>query len=85
MMRSALVRVHPWPALLLLTFAACGPRTTARLALELEQRFQAEGVLRRADDQQFRFTDKTYAPPASAAATFAAMAWDSLGGDWRKG
>jgi hypothetical protein len=39
--------------------AACGPRTTAKLSPELDQRFQTEGVLRRADDQQFRFTEKT--------------------------
>jgi hypothetical protein len=54
-----LVRVHPWLAVVLLVIVACGPRTTAKLAPELEQRFQSEGVVRRADDQVFRFTEKS--------------------------
>jgi hypothetical protein len=57
--RSALVRVLPWPVFLLLAIVACGPGTTARLSPELEQRFTTEGVLHRADDQTFRYTEKT--------------------------
>ncbi|MEO8032682.1 MAG: hypothetical protein ABI765_17665 [Gemmatimonadota bacterium] len=39
--------------------AGCKPRTTATLTPDLDQRFQAEGVLHRADDQAFRYTEKT--------------------------
>jgi len=38
--------------------AACGPRTTAQLSPELEQRFANEVVLRQADNQTFRYTEK---------------------------
>lgn len=38
--------------------AACGPRTTAKLTPDLTQRFAAEGILRQADDQTFRYTEK---------------------------
>ncbi len=46
-----------WMAVLL-GASACGPRTTAKLAPELEQRFSSEGILRQADDQMFRYTEK---------------------------
>lgn len=46
-----------WMAVLL-GAGACGPRTTAKLAPELERRFTAEVILRQADDQTFRYTEK---------------------------
>jgi len=55
--QSVLVRVLP--RLLLLLLAGCGPRTTAKLSPELEQRFTTEGILHQADDQTFRYTEKT--------------------------
>lgn len=42
--------------LVLLSLPACGSRGTGTLPAELAQRFAAEGVLRRADDQVFRYT-----------------------------
>ncbi len=35
---------------------ACGARNTGKLSPELEQRFTAEGISRRADDLDFRYT-----------------------------
>ena len=37
-------------------FTACGDRSTARLAPDVESRLSAEGIVRRADDLVFRYT-----------------------------
>ena len=61
-MRPAFTCVHLRQSVLWLIIcliAACGPRTTAKLSPELEQRFTTEGVLHRADDLTFRYTEKT--------------------------
>lgn len=42
--------------LALLALAACGPRGTGALPEDLAQRLTAEGIVRRADDQLFRYT-----------------------------
>jgi len=44
-----------WGLILVMLAAGCN-RTTARLTPELEARFQQEQILRRADDQVFRYT-----------------------------
>jgi hypothetical protein len=44
------------PALLLLAFVSGCHRTTATLPPELASRFEAESIVRRADDQLFRYT-----------------------------
>jgi hypothetical protein len=41
---------------LVITIAACGDRHTGTLSPSLEQRFASEGVARRADDLDFRYT-----------------------------
>jgi hypothetical protein len=41
---------------LLISIAACGDRHTGALSPALEQRFASEGVVRRADDLDFRYT-----------------------------
>lgn len=59
MRRSVFSRSKPAVIRLLLLALLAGSgcrQTTARLTPELESRFAAEGVLRRADDQVFRFT-----------------------------
>ena len=43
-------------AIAVLALAACAPAGTGHLPADLDQRFQQEGILRRADDQVFRYT-----------------------------
>ena len=43
-------------ALIFMGMTACGDRHTGKLAPELEQRFTSEGILRRANDLDFRYT-----------------------------
>ncbi|MBK8003951.1 MAG: hypothetical protein IPK12_08385 [Gemmatimonadetes bacterium] len=43
-------------AAIALALTACAPAGTGHLPADLEQRFQQEGILRRADDQVFRYT-----------------------------
>jgi hypothetical protein len=48
---------HPWVLALIALVSVAGCDTsTSKLTQEQEQRFATEGVLRRADDQHFRFT-----------------------------
>ena len=57
MRRNAFSRSKPTGFLLLALLAGSACRqTSARLTPELESRFATEGVLRRADDQVFRYT-----------------------------
>ncbi len=52
---SKFIRLVP-AAMLIASLVACGTRSTGALTKADEARFQAEGIARRADDLDFRFT-----------------------------
>ena len=51
------MRAAAAPVLFFLCIPACGPRSTAELPAQLEARVTSEGVVRRAADLTFRYTE----------------------------